>query len=130
MAATVTRTTKNVRGSWHCQYNIVETGIRDTTETTITGVPEFGTIVTFYSVFVSGTGSTVNPELGSSSGWTTNDINQVLPEPGSAAALIRDLTRTPYHAPDGILYLRSQPNNTATDHTVHTKILIVTGFKA
>ncbi len=128
MAATVTRTTKNVRGQWHCHFNIVETSIRDTTETTISNVPEFGTIVTFYSVFVSGTGSAVAPELGVSAGWTDDDINQVIADP-TAATLVLNTTRTPYHAPDGVLYLRSQPNNSTTDHVVHTKILIVANWE-
>ena len=127
MAATVTRTTRNVRGQWHCHFNIVETAIRNTQETTILNVPEFGTIVTFYSVFVSGSGSTVAPELGVSAGWTDDDINQVLADP-SAAALILNTNRTPYHAPDETLYLRSQVDNATTDHVVHTKILIIANW--
>ena len=127
MAATVTKNdAQKVGGKWLFSWDIVETSI-GVEETAITDVPVRGTIVKLQSVHVSGTGATVAPILGRSGTFTAGAINQVNVRP-TAAALVIDTTRTPYHSPTGTLYLESTPN-AGSDNTVHTKLFIIASWE-
>ena len=103
-----------------------ETGSRDTTEITITGVPTCGTIVAYRAALTAGTGTTIHPRIGMTAGFTADSINEVLEATGTSAT-INEVGSAPYCTATNTLYLRSAPNNAATDHAITTRIVIVAG---
>ena len=125
-ASTITHRSKKVGGKYHHHIAIVETAAAAATETVI-DVPNLGTIVKFHSVLVSGTASTVNPELGRAASWVDDKIDQVIADPG-AAAFVNNTARTAYAAPGKKFYLRSQPN-TGSDNVIHTQIMIISSWE-
>lgn len=103
-----------------------ETGSRDTTEITITGVPTCGTIVSYRAALTAGTGTTIHPRIGISAAFVADSLNEVI-EASATAATINEVGSTPYCTATNTLYLRSAPNSTATDHAISTRIVIVAG---
>ncbi len=117
---------------------IVETGSRDTTEVgpivdddTGVKVPARGTIMRFSAKLVSGTGTTIDPEMGTEATWTTGDaLEEVLASNALAPiAQFSDQSPVRYFDSDRELYLRSNPDDVATDHEIRTTILIKEGWE-
>ena len=129
MAANVLprETAVKMNGKWHYHIGIVETASGSGTEPVIPNIPKLGTIVTFHSVLISGSASTIAPELGRSASWVDDKFDQIIADP-SAAASVANTTRTPYYAGGGKLYLRSQPN-TGSDNVIHTQIMIISSWE-
>ena len=126
-ASTITKRVHKVGKKYHYHFGIIETASAAGTETVIPNIPKVGTIVKFHSVLISGSASTVAPELGRAASWVDDKFDQVIADP-SAAAFVDNTTRTPYAAFDGSFYLRSQPN-TGSDNVIHTQILIVASWE-
>jgi hypothetical protein len=103
-----------------------ESGSRDTTEITITGVPTCGTIVAYRAALTAGTGTTIHPRIGTSAAFVADSINEIL-EATATSSIINEVGSTPYCTATGTLYMRSAPNSSATDHAITTRIVIVAG---
>lgn len=126
-AATVTVTPVAMAGyRQQILVTIAETGNRDTSEVTISGVPLCGTIVAYRASRTAGTGTTIHPRLGLSASFTADGIDEIL-EATATAATINEVGSAPYCTTTGTLYLRSAPNSVATDHSITTRIVIVAG---
>jgi len=119
-------TPTNRDGVKHYRVRVEETGSRDTTEVACTGLPTYGTLVSYRADLTAGTGTTIHPILGSAAAFVVSTLDYI----GGATAtagFINEQSTTRMHLPAGILYLRSAPNSTATDHAISTEILIVEG---
>lgn len=127
--ATVTTVKKASQGRNYVIVTIEETGARDTSEATIPGVPVLGRIIDVSATKTAGTGTTVDPEIGTVVGWTDLTQGEVW-QNGAAAAHIDAQPAKSYYSPTGTLYLRSSVNNVATDHSISTQIIIAEGAGA
>lgn len=125
-ASTCTVTASQVDGRKHVKAVIVETGARDTTEVACSGVPAFGTIVSIEATLTAGTGTTINPILGRAAAFAASTQDHIATATTTAAHL-HEQGSTAYYSSTGVLYVRSRPNNTTTDHAISTEILIVEG---
>lgn len=115
-----------VGGRAQLLVTVTETSQRDTSEVTISGLPRCGTIVAYRATLTAGTGTTIHPRLGLSASFTADSADEVLEATGTAA-ILNEVGSTPYCTASGTLYLRSAPNNTATDHSITTRIVVVSG---
>lgn len=128
-AYTITGTTApltSVGGREQWEVTITETGIRDTSETPIVGVPVCGTITVLRAKLTSGTGTTIRPRIGYAAGFAASGYDEI-GVASTTAAQLSEPASAPYCTSTRTLYLRSAPNSTATDHAVTTKIVIVSG---
>lgn len=126
-AATVTVSPiASVSGRQQFVVSVAETGNRDTSEVTISGLPVCGTIVQYRATRTAGTGTTIHPRLGLSASFTADGVDEILEASATAATLV-EVGSAPYCSPSGTLYLRSAPNSSATDHTITTTIVVVAG---
>ena len=126
MGATVEVTKMKLGGSINYAVKVAETSVAAATEYVVEGLPFNGRIVSFLSVLTGGSGATIQPVIGTASGFNLNSINQIAGQ-ASAAAYINDATVVPYaYLSTGKLYVRSVPN-TGSDNAVSTFILIVEG---
>jgi len=123
---------------------IAETGAKNTdqwdtagagTGVTLTGVtdtdwlPAMGRIVRYVADLTAGTGTTLDPVVGTVTDPASTPASVVL-ENGTAADPI-DLQPADggaYYAPTGILYGRNVVNDATADHAITTKILILSGW--
>jgi hypothetical protein len=131
MAVTVTiADSGEYNGRGWMRVLIEETSIAATTESLIPNLFERGTIVSFKATLTAGTGTTINPKLGYSSGWTSStqaDLSTQL----TTAAHINDQTALKYDTGDYTarsLYLESTPNDATADHAISTELLILEGW--
>lgn len=126
-AATVTVSPiATVASRSHVLVSVTETGNRDTSEVTISGLPACGTIVWYRAKLTAGTGTTIHPRLGTAASFTADSYDEVLETTATAASLV-EAGSTPYCTSTGTLYLRSAPNNAATDHAITTQFVVVAG---
>lgn len=126
MAVTVEVTTTKLAGTLNYAVKVSETDVAAATEYEVTGLPYNGRIVSFLSVLTGGAAATIQPVIGTASGFNLNSINHIASQ-SAAAAYINDATVVPYaFLADGKLYIRSTPN-TGADNGVSTFILIVEG---
>jgi hypothetical protein len=126
-AATVTRTHKGpVAGRTVYVITIVETEAADTSEATIPDVPRNGRIMDVTATLASGTGTTIDTEIGRAAGWADSGQDQVW-QNGVASAHVDAQPGKPYFSATGTLYMRSSPNNAAANHTITTQVVIVEG---
>ena len=126
-SARVSAAPRTVDGRSYIVYTIIESEARDTSEYELPDVPFIGTIVLLVSKLVSGTGTTIQPEIGTSSGWTDSTIDEV-GRITSAAAFINEGSNLRCAAPEGSLWVRSSPNNAAADHVIQTVIVVLEGI--
>lgn len=127
--ATVSVVKKASQGRNYYIVTVAETAARDTSEATIPGVPVLGRIIDLTSTKTAGTGTTVDPEIGITSGWADLTQNEVW-QNGAAAAHVDAQPAKSYYSPTGTLYLRTSVNNVATDHSITTQIIIAEGAGA
>lgn len=125
-SARVSSAPRTVDGRSYVVYTIIESEARDSSEYELEDVPIIGTIVLCVSKLVSGTGTTVQPELGTSSGWTDTTIDEV-GRITAAAAFINEGSNLRYAAPEGSLWVRSTPNSVVADHAIETIIVVLEG---
>lgn len=116
-----------VDGRKYMHIILAETEARDTSQCTITGVPPLGTVVSYRADRTAGTGATIDPLIGLSSGFAASSINQVWDSPTTADFVTFQGMVFVYYSSSGTLYLLSRPNNIATDHSISTDLLIAFG---
>jgi len=105
------------------KYVVTESGVTGATDEYTLTVPEIGRVVgiTAVGTFTAGTATSIDPQLGETSGGTEVWQN------GTAAAAVRDRTVRPYVATANTLYGRSGANGTITTGSVVTTIYIAVG---
>tara|TARA_Y100000034_G_scaffold133455_1_gene198956 strand:+ start:1796 stop:2086 length:291 start_codon:yes stop_codon:yes gene_type:complete len=96
-------------------------------------MPSTGRIKRQVTALKSGTGTTVDPIIGTVTdpGAAANSQNVVL-ENGTAAATTdnQPVGGACYHTDQGTLFYRSRPNNAAADHVIDVVLLVRTGWVA
>lgn len=117
---------RTVDGRSYIVYTVLETDARDTSEYTLPDVPFIGTVVLCVSKLVSGTGTTVQPEIGNRASWSDSTIHEV-GRVTSAASFINEGSNLRFQAPEVDLFVRSTPNSAAQDHAIETVIVILEG---
>ena len=110
-------------GDIYQTYQISETEAGTATEYSIQ-VPVIGTITLFQATKTAGSASTLAPKAGLASGWSASTQNAVFAR--SAAAHHHDQDAVRYHAPGGVLYLRTTCDS-GSDNSVSTRIIIRAG---
>jgi hypothetical protein len=124
---TVTRDHKGYAGGGkHVIVTLTETEARDTSECEVTGLPVFGTITSYRATLTAGTGTTINPAVGTSAAFVVSTQDHVATAT-TTAAHVNEADHSPYYSATGTLYIRSRANNAATDHAITTTIIIVEG---
>lgn len=106
-------------------YIIDETDAATGSEWSLAGFPRAGVIVRWTVDLVSGTGTTVAPALGRSSGWTAAESDEIGAH--DAAARIDDATEIPYRLTGGTLYGRSGVDS-GTNNVIRTEIIVRGSF--
>lgn len=127
-SATATLTRELHDGHWCTRVALVETGARDTSEATISGVPTMGTIVEWRATLTAGTGTAINPAIGTTAAFVASTQAHVGTS-SIVAAHVHDQTPLRYDAPAGVIYVRSTPNSAVADHAISTVILIADGVE-
>lgn len=115
-----------VSGRTHYLVTVAETGARDTSEVTVSGVPYCGTIVSLRAKLTAGTGTTIHTRAGTAASFVADSYDEIIEATATAAQYV-ETGSAPYCTSTGTLYLRSAPNNAATDHAITTEIVIVAG---
>jgi len=127
MALTATLTAKtSSRGGARFVVSIAGASVAATTEVEITGLPVYGRIMLLRESLVSGTGTTIDPVLGTA----TNPATSVLLENDTAAAAVVLQPAggpVPYYAAGGSLFYRPVPDAGA-DNVTAAEILILEGW--
>jgi len=107
-------------------FTIVELEAAATSEYTLTGVPDAGYVISQICTLASGTGTTIDPILGTATapaGVTLRVAN------GTAAASVNNIQSgggVPYRtATANSLFGRSVPNDATADHSITTVYEIV-----
>ena len=111
-------------------FKIVETEAAAATEYELQGCPTLGRIVAFKAELVSGTGTTIQPQIGLATGFTLNQVEHVATA-AAAAAFINDVAAIPYvglgaftvpPTDTSSIFVRSTLD-AAADNEVHTFIV-------
>ena len=116
-------TSSNFAGNGYQTYEISETEAGTATEYSIQ-VPVIGTITLFQATKTAGSASTLAPKAGLATGWSASTQNAVFARSASAHHHDQDVVR--YHAPAGVLYLRTVCDS-GSDNSVSTRIIIRAG---
>jgi hypothetical protein len=106
---------------------IAETEAAAGSEWVITDLPKRVTIYSYEATLTAGTGTTINPALGNTSGFTASTQGHIATN-DTTAAHINDQTVLRAYLPSGILYGRSTVDAN-TDNTIATVICIVEGWQ-
>lgn len=122
----VSKAPRTVDGRSYIVYTILEAEARDTSEYELEDAPFIGTIVLCVTKLVSGTGTTIQPEVGTAAAWTDTTIDEV-GRITAAAAFINEGSNLRYAAPEGSLWVRSTPNSVVADHVIETVFVILEG---
>ena len=123
---TPTITARLVGDELHYVVEYTETEVAAASEASVSGIPTHGRIVSYQATLTSGTGTTIAPEGGASSGWTDSTQDEVMSGP-TAAAHIHETQVIPYYASAGVLYFRSTPD-AGTDNAVGTRVMLIEGW--
>jgi hypothetical protein len=121
-------TTITAIGSGDYLVQIDELEASATSEATINGVPPKGSVRGQKAQLISGTGTTIDPVLGSATNPAGSALTTILSN-GTAAAAINNVANPaiPYYDSDGSLFHRSVCDAGA-DNTVTTVYLISAGL--
>ena len=125
LTATVTHDPES-RGNGRYHVAIAGTSVAAATEVEITGLPVYGRIMLLRESLVSGTGTTIDPVLGTA----TNPATSVLVENDAAAASVVLQAAggpVPYYASGGSLFYRAVPD-AGSDNVTSGEILILEGW--
>ena len=123
---TVTSTVDN--GRHYFLISLVETQARDTSEATCLGLPFKGTIMSYEATLTAGSGTTIDPDIGRVTSFSVTGQDNIANN-ATAAAHIANQDRVRYFSSTGKLFIHSNPNNVATDHSISTEILIAEGWE-
>jgi hypothetical protein len=115
-------------GRRHWLVSITETEAASGSEATCSNLPVRGTIVSYKATLTAGTGTTIDPVVGSAAAFTVSTQSHVASN-DVAAAHISNQDPVRYYSSTGTLYIRSTPNNAAADHSITTEILIADGWE-
>lgn len=127
-AGTVTKRENRKGGRRIISLDIAETEARDTSEWSYGPLPRFVTMTHYQATRTAGTGTTINPRLGTATGWTASTQSDIGTNTTTAAHINdQTLVRIDGGAEGWTLYGKSQPNSSATDHTISTKIALLVG---
>lgn len=122
----VTGPVTSIGGREQWVVTVTETGVRDTSEVTILGVPVCGTIVSVRAKLTAGTGTTVHTRVGTAAAFVADSYDERLEATATAAQYV-EVGSAPYCSSARTLYLRSAPNSVVTDHAITTELIIVAG---
>lgn len=124
---TITRKDKTISGVRYAIYTVVETDAAAASEFKIDAFPFFvATLVKYKVTHVSGTGATVNPTLGKSTGWTA-DTQDDIGTNTTTAAHIDDETHLSFDLPVSEIFVKSTVN-AGTDNVIHTTMIFAEGI--
>ena len=107
-------------------YAWSDSGVDSGSEAVIENVPRQGCIVRYKATLTGGSGSTINPRIGRTAGFSANTQDQVVAAPG-AAAFIDQTGPFYYSSSTGKLYINITPDS-GTDNAVAHELLIVNGW--
>lgn len=125
-AATVTIThSANVNGRRYLVVTVAETEANSTSEYSFSVPFLVGTIASLKATRTAGTGTTIQPMIGTATGVAVSTQAREYQAP-AAAAHQREAPMRSFYGP--ILYVRSTPNNAASDHTITTEWIIAGGI--
>lgn len=106
-------------GVTYLTWTVVETDAAAATEFALQGVPEVGTIILVVTdLTTAGSATTMQTELGTVAGWTSEGIGHIAQATG-AGSPIRIGQNRRFFQTAGLLYVRTVANATATTVT-HT----------
>ena len=125
-AGTPTITKTSIGGRSHFTVTIAETEAAAGSEWSVPGLGLRVTIYSYRATLTAGTGTTVNPILGSAAAFTASTQGHIATN-ATTAAHINDQTVLRCYLPTGVLYGRSTVD-AAADNTVATEIMIVDGW--
>ena len=108
---------------------ISETEAASGSEWVVTGLPKVGRLLLYKATRTAGTGTTINPILGSAASFSASTQNHIATN-ATTAAHINDATSLPLALPTGTLYGLSTPNSAVADHTISTLMVIAAGTEA
>ena len=130
-AATISIKRQSVAGRRHYIVTITETDAAASSEVELldgstpeTELPQIGTVMHCKTTLTAGTGTTVDPKLGTATGWTI-DTQDAIWANGAAAAHINAKPLTHYN---GSLFWSPVPNDATADHAISTELWIVEGL--
>lgn len=127
MAFTVTKAAESTSdGRAMTVFTVAGTSVGASSEFEIDNIPEIGSIVLFQAELVSGTGTTLQPEIGSVTSWT-DDTDDEVDVVDTALAWHNIHTTTHYYAPGNSLFVRPVPD-AGSDNVVAFKVGIVSGW--
>ena len=109
---------------------IAQTNTTATEEVSLAGLPATGRIIRQVTCLISGTGTTVDPIIGTVTdpGLAANAVQVVLENDTAAASTDNQpVGGACYHTPDGTLFYRSVMD-AAADNTVNVRLLIRSGW--
>ncbi len=107
------------RGTY--KVTVVEEEAQASSEFEVPKMPASGTIVSYKTTLVSGSGSTVNPKIGKEATFTEDTQGHVATN-DTTDSHIRDQTPVRFGC-DGSLFVRSGVDS-GTDNVIHTELLI------
>jgi len=125
LVATVTPTTRSKKPTRY-HVSIAGASVAAATEVEITGLPTHGRILLLREALVSGSGTTIDPVLGTA----TNPATSALVENDTAAsAVVLQSNGGPvhYYSATGSLFYRSVPDSGA-DNVTAAEILVLEGW--
>ncbi|MEO1715752.1 MAG: hypothetical protein AAFR76_01460 [Planctomycetota bacterium] len=125
---TVTPTPKKVGDLRVYQFRVTEIAVQPASEWLIEDLPNLVTLVSFRSYLFDGdNAASFQPELGLKAAWTAGSLDHLTGQSTTTAVdtLINDFTRIPLFLPDGRIYGRSKPDDTAVGIT--TDLVLVAG---
>ena len=124
MGYTVDTRVEILAGRTYYMIEVTETDAAAASEWQIT-VPSIGEILLYQATLVSGSGTTIQPRVGKSSGWS-DDTQDHVGGQDTAAAAIHDATPLPYALAGATMYGRSTVDAGA-DNEVTTLLVIREG---
>ena len=127
-AAAVTVTEKTISGRRYKLFTIAETEAAATSEFELTSVFPMGQILVYRATLTAGTGTTINPIIGSAAAFTaaTQAEHGTL---STTAAHVNEQDPLIYSSTDGGIFIRSTANDATADHSISTLILIGEGVQ-
>jgi hypothetical protein len=126
-AAVVTYSTRQVNGRRYVNVTVAETEAGPSSEYTIALVHNHWTLMNTRVVLGTGTGTTVQPEMGRSAAWLTTDATKHIAAQDTPAASINDPTVKALSLLTGELFVRSKVDSGA-DNVITTELELVEGW--
>lgn len=129
-SASVSVTTKVISGRRHFIVDVVETEAAAASEYSVPSydLPTVGKVVQHKSTLISGTGTTINPKAGLSTGWSASTQAALYANSVAAAHVnIAPTTVSGHFTQSGGMFVQSVVNAGA-DNVIHTQIVIVEGL--